>query len=315
MPEILPADQLHTTQWRDLRRTGIGSSDILACIGQHPYRTAGALWADKVHAIDPPETPAMRDGRDAEPMVAERWARIHGYDLAVTGLWQHPDHPHHLASPDRLIGDDGGLEIKTGGHHAAAEWRNGPSPLAAAQAQWCMHVTARKWWYTTFWTYGEPLVTWRVERDDDLIAYYADAADRMWEHIESGEPPRRADFGEEKTGGAAAAFPVSTPEIVEATPEDIETIETLQEVKDQIKAMERAKVDLEELIKERMGDAEAIVTYSVDGARDLATWRSHDRRSVQVEALREAAPELVARFTTTHPARRLLIPSPSPDKA
>lgn len=52
------------------------------------------------------------------------------------------------ASPDSLIGDDGGLEIKTALRHIQIErlQRGGLPPEHKAQVQGCLWITKRQWW-------------------------------------------------------------------------------------------------------------------------------------------------------------------------
>ena len=47
-------------QWLAYRRTGLGGSDAGAIMGVSPYKSAYAVWADKLGALPPTE--------DSEPM-------------------------------------------------------------------------------------------------------------------------------------------------------------------------------------------------------------------------------------------------------
>lgn len=74
-------------------------------------------------------------------------------------------------SPDSLIGEDGGLEIKVALPHIQIK-RLQADELPdehRAQVQGCMWVCERKWWDFVSYCPKLPLLVVRVERDDDYI--------------------------------------------------------------------------------------------------------------------------------------------------
>ncbi len=75
-------------------------------------------------------------------------------------------------SPDSLIGDDGGLEIKSAAAHIQIErLQDGVLPPEhKAQVQGGMWVCQRKWWdFVSYCPKLPPLIV-RVERDEQYIA-------------------------------------------------------------------------------------------------------------------------------------------------
>lgn len=76
------------------------------------------------------------------------------------------------ASPDALIGDRGGLEIKTRAPHLMIETilKGEMPPEHMAQVQGCMMVCEREWWdFAAYWP-RLPLFSKRIERDEAYIA-------------------------------------------------------------------------------------------------------------------------------------------------
>ena len=75
-------------------------------------------------------------------------------------------------SPDSLLGDDGGLEIKTALGHIQIErlQRNALPSEHRAQVQGSLWVTGRKWWSFVSYSPDLPLMHVRVERDEAYIA-------------------------------------------------------------------------------------------------------------------------------------------------
>ena len=75
------------------------------------------------------------------------------------------------ASPDSLIGDDGGLEIRTALAHIQVDrLLNGTLPPEhKAQVQGNLWVSGRKWWDFCSYSPKLPMFTLRVERDEEYI--------------------------------------------------------------------------------------------------------------------------------------------------
>jgi len=88
-------------------------------------------------------------------------------------------------SPDSLIGDEGGLEIKTALPHIQVErLLRGELPAEhRAQVQGNLWVTERKWWDFVSYCPRLPLLVVRVERDEEYIAKISKAVDAFNEEL------------------------------------------------------------------------------------------------------------------------------------
>lgn len=91
------------------------------------------------------------------------------------------------ASPDSLLGTDGGLEIKTalGAIQIERLLRGSLPPEHRAQVQGSMWVAERPWWEFVSYAPGLPLLIVRVERDETYIAELAKAVDAFNEELDS----------------------------------------------------------------------------------------------------------------------------------
>ena len=80
-------------------------------------------------------------------------------------------------SPDSLIGDNGGLEIKTALPHIQIERleKNELPSEHRAQVQGSIWIAEREWWDFVSFCPGLPLLVIRVHRDDGYIATLAGA--------------------------------------------------------------------------------------------------------------------------------------------
>ena len=122
------------------------------------------------------ESAAMQHGTDTEPFARMHYESRTGNIVSETGFLHHPTIKRVGGSPDGLVDEDGGLEIKcpfNSANHLAC-FLNGMPEDHMAQIQGLMWITGRKWW--DFVSYDprlpEPLDMYveRIERDEKYIA-------------------------------------------------------------------------------------------------------------------------------------------------
>lgn len=91
------------------------------------------------------------------------------------------------ASPDSLVGDNGGLEIKTALPHIQIDRleRDRLPPEHKAQVQGNLWLSEREWWdFVSYWP-KLPILTVRVYRDEEYIKTMADEIDRFNDELAS----------------------------------------------------------------------------------------------------------------------------------
>jgi hypothetical protein len=114
---------------------------------------------------------AMILGTEREPEARADYEFITGNKVDQFGFIL-DDSQSYGCSPDGLIGDDGGLEVKCPAQTTqAGYWRDKQSGVKKyyQQIQGCMWVTGRKWW--DFFSYHPdmPHVLVRVDRNEEYI--------------------------------------------------------------------------------------------------------------------------------------------------
>ena len=114
---------------------------------------------------------AMILGTEREPEARADYEFITGNKVDQFGFIL-DDSQSYGCSPDGLIGDDGGLEVKCPAQTTqAGYWRDKQSGVKKyyQQIQGCMWVTGRKWW--DFFSYHPdmPHVLVRVKRNEEYI--------------------------------------------------------------------------------------------------------------------------------------------------
>ena len=115
-------------------------------------------------------TDAMQRGIDLEPFARDKYQDITLNPVTQVGFCLH-DEIAAGASPDGLVNNDGGLEIKCPMPHNHVEYLSGgklPSKYFQ-QVQGCLWITGRDWWdFMSYHPQMKPLIV-RVERDEDFI--------------------------------------------------------------------------------------------------------------------------------------------------
>lgn len=119
---------------------------------------------------------AMQWGTETEPHAADAYSFRTGLDLDVCGFYDHPTIPMSGASPDRLVGSDGLVEIKCPltSTHIDTLLDDSVDSRYVLQMQWQMACTGRQWCDFVSFDPRLPerlrLFIKRVPRDNDRIA-------------------------------------------------------------------------------------------------------------------------------------------------
>lgn len=317
MPNIIKPD--NHGAWLEARKGGIGSSEIATIVGLNAYESAYELWLRKTGRTEPKETTALMEmGHDMEPAVASAFARHTGRSVLASSegdwLYQDEEHPHRLASPDRLywIDDNGVKKGKTSkGNQAILECKstqitidpNNIPDYWYCQLQWQMGVGEHLKGSIAWITRGRDFGYVDVEFDPAFFAYLCQQADDFWHNfvLADVEPPLTSGSDVLKKYLHHTEDKVAT-----ASNETVERYTKLVALKDQIKALEEERDQLESEIKIEMLDAERLVTTS---GELIATWRtSKPRETFDKKALAKDHPELIPLYTKVgEPSRTFLL--------
>lgn len=140
-----------------------------------------AIWNTVVERMtgEPSEGPggfALQWGSDVEEFAREAFELETGKSVNQVGLIVHPTYPFVGGSPDGLIGEDEGLELKCPKSSSVhlERFLSGVPSMYIPQIQGCMWVTGRKKWYFASYDPRMPpshqLLIIPVDRDDEMIA-------------------------------------------------------------------------------------------------------------------------------------------------
>lgn len=284
-------------EWLKARRAGIGGSDAAAVCGISRYRSPIDVFLDKT-SDDPPakeDNLQMKVGRGLEAFVAELWEEETGKKCQRrNAILQHDDYDFMLANIDRwVVGENAGLEIKTGSSYVKDQWEGGKIPPEyELQCHHYMAVTGADRWYIACLIGNHDFVTRVIERDEDTIRYLIEVERIFWEHnvVEKNMP---APDGSE---ASAQALKMVYPEAEEGTTVDLDfltdDLDRLIEVKGMIKKLDDEKSQLEQKIEGFMGEAETAWI----GMKKV-TWKNRAGRvTIDSKALQASEPQIFAKY-------------------
>lgn len=122
----------------------------------------------------------MQTGTEREPIARALYEAYSGNFVDEVGFCLHDTLPCGV-SPDGLIDQDGGLEIKCPKASTHAQYLSLPAEPSAytAQIQGCMWVTGRAWWdfvsYHPDFPENAQLIVRKIKRDEAYIAKLGEA--------------------------------------------------------------------------------------------------------------------------------------------
>ena len=134
MKRLISTLNLSKEDWLRYRKCGITGTDAGAILGLNPYRSAFQIYHDKISdTTENIDNEAMRQGRDLEDYVAQRFTEATGLKVRrANAIYQSEEHPLLLADFDRLI---------VGRKPGWSARQSRPSPQISGQMAKSLHIT------------------------------------------------------------------------------------------------------------------------------------------------------------------------------
>lgn len=301
--EVIEEYRVNGTQaredWLEERRGGIGGSEVSVLAGLDDYgRTPLDVYRSKVYRIDTPDNPTLKSGRMLEPVVGAHVEEALGRALInPNGIIWDKGEKIFFATPDRLLGSDTVVELKTTRLYideCKLSW--------FLQAQWYMGVTQRDKAIIAWLIQGVDFDYINVQRNESIIADLRDVARIFWDnHVAPKLPPSPISSAD-----AANLFPNHiSGKSLEVDGELYDAVAELNSTKDAIAELKEKKDQLETKIKIAMKDSE-LLTYN---GRKITTWRkAKDGEVFDKEGFKADHPDLWKKYQIKKTgSRRLLV--------
>lgn len=159
-------------EWLDLRKTGIGGSEVAAICGFSKWTSPYTLWCQKTGKVsgEIPMNDAMEWGTRLEPVIIDKFSDNHP-ELTIhrdVGTWHHPDRRFQVTNPDAIFetedGELGILEIKTAMYED--DWRDGIPRYYETQVQWYMQTFGLKKAYVAVLFHGNSYQEYEIAANE-----------------------------------------------------------------------------------------------------------------------------------------------------
>lgn len=318
-------------EFLELRRQGIGGSDIACLVGQNPYKTAFELWHDKIQAqdkeVDPDAEERMYWGIELEKLIAERYAKEKGVRVQrVNKQLHHYRYPIAMANIDRAVVADGTrarwddkqhkligcerlLEIKTANAFAqnSDDWGEpGTDEIPIHywyQVQWYMGITDVHTCDLAVLFGGQKFRIYTINFEPEIFNELVVIADKWWnKHVLTRTAPSPNDETEAKLKWKK---PKAGKEMIIDT-DAMELVLALQGVNEKISRLEAEKKAIRDKLIPCLEDAEVIThagekiaTYKANKDSVVTDWRS------AYESL-SPSPEHIYKYQTIKQGARVL---------
>lgn len=159
-------------EWLELRKTGIGGSEVAAICGFSKWTSPYTLWCQKVGIISDTIAPnsAMEWGTRLEPVIMDKFEDAHP-ELSIyrdIGTWHHQSRRWQVTNPDGIFetasGELGVIEVKTAMYED--DWKNGVPRYYETQVQWYLQTFGLDKAYVVVLFHGNSYVEYEVFAND-----------------------------------------------------------------------------------------------------------------------------------------------------
>lgn len=292
-------------QFLEERRKGLGGSDVAAVLGLDKYTSPAQLYLDKTGTVETEETPAMRRGNFLEPAVIEAYChklqptkveqQVH-HAVGKNG-WQRGNQDARITMPDgrKINGEVKTIRKTVRRQQWGDPWTDQVPDRTLCQGYWYAQLDDAAVTHVIACVIPDDpdevmglsaaevvsiseIEVFEVRRNKDNEKMIKDAASKFWwDHVVATIPPP-ATLG---TGDHADLWPGHVPEkFIVADAETIELIELYEKVKGDAKVLTESAKQLNERLKIKLQDNEAIVNAQ---GTPLVTAKMQERKAHTVK--------------------------------
>ncbi len=291
-------------EWLEMRRSGIGGSDVAAIVGLSKWRTPTDVYNSKIEAPVDNDNASMEWGRRLEPVIREKYAEAVGMSVDTPPfLFRHQEHKFMIADVDGIRADGRIVEIKTA--RTQQGWgEDGTDEIPdyyKTQVQHYMTVLGATSCDVAVLIGASDFRIYTIEHDPELEELLIDAENEFWnEHVVPQVPPPPVTLDEMKV-----AFPVSKKAAVECTDDIWEHVEKLALVTDQLDELKEQEKKHKAAIQAAMGEADTLSHLG----QIVATWKSAKAVArFDSASLKSAMPDIYNQFMKVGaPTRRFIL--------
>lgn len=281
---------------------GVGCSELAIALGVSSYETAYALWERKVgRAFNKPSTLAMRLGVPLEPIIKALYEERTGRKLRRNRKkFVHPTLPLIGHLDYEVVGEQVLVDAKSslsfgGRNRYGADGSDELPPEHILQGNGYMMLRGWKEIDFAVLMIGPEFRIFTLKADPEIQAMIEEGLAQFWSHVVNDTPPELTTLDD-----AARRFPTAFNGGISADPKIAGLLAAYRGVKQEIKDKEAQADAYELIIKEAMGEAEALLD---DQDKPLCTWKNSVRSSLDTTRLKNELPMIAEQYLKTTQSR------------
>ena len=305
---LVSTENLSTEEWLRWRQKGIGGSDVAPILGISKWSSAIDIWLSKTNQKrdEVVENEAMTWGKILEPVIRDRFREVTGRKvIEVHAILQNEEHPFMIADIDGLTTDDNGepaiLECKCVSEFKRSEWETDIPVYYRTQVEHYLAVTGLSIAYVAALIGGNTFVIREVHADKEMQAMLMAVEADFWRKVVNMERPE-PDASDACKNLLDSIYRGGISEQVVLPDEALEYLDMYIEAC----AMEDSAKERKQLasnnLKEIMGDYN---TAKCQGY--TVSWKPVTSERLDTKALKEAEPEIYAKFVKSSTSRRFSV--------
>lgn len=303
MKRVVKLDDLTREDFLEIRRSGIGASEVAGVMGLSPWQTPLSIYVEKVEGLeDQEESLQMELGLELEPFLQRKFTQWLQKNEGVVimpaqeetpfeptfeekYMYAHDDYPFIRCTPDDMFihPEDGlvGVEYKTSSEYMKDEWGEDEVPTQYyLQVQANLFVTGCDKWYLAYLIGNRKFDVIVIKRNEEVIEKIKNACVEFWTECIEKEIPPAPTGADIDFNALKAIYPEGEGEVV--MPE-------LEEVYDELKRYEEQRGEIEEHINKckqeimsAMQDKEVLIFGEKENGRPKkATWKKTEDKPVK----------------------------------
>jgi len=271
----------------EIRRKGLGGSDIAPILGLDHYRDGFTIWAEKKGHAGPtlPPTLSQKIGIELQSGLLAIYGFMTGHEVQeVDETFSLAEQPWMVFSPDGLCTDERrGVDAKVVSGQWCNEWGEDASDIPYSvqlQAAWYMACLGYPAWDIIALVAGHPRI-YSLTRDRELESMMVARAKEWWDRFIVGDERPSIGGGDGAARWLERTFPThKRPDMRIATEQEIMLLEDYTRIRLLQKNCERQRDELESQLKFAVGAREGLAwsggKFTWRKARDskITDWQS-----------------------------------------
>lgn len=293
--------------WLNVRKTGIGGSDVGTILGVNKWKSPIQLYFEKIGEVKEPvlDNEYIYWGNVLEDVVAQEFNKRTGKKVRrVNKMFRHPKYNFMIANIDRsVVGEEALLECKTTSEFNKGKWEDDEIPSTyLAQVQHYLAVTGYKKAYIAVLIGGNRFLWKEIERDEELIKLLIDKEKDFWERYILGDEIPDMDGSDATTEFLKHKYHESLDNEKILNSEIETTIEALNAIKAEEKEIKTLKQKYENEIKAILGNDERGMSKNFK-----VSWKMQNKTSFDKNSFEKDYPDLANKYTKESKYRVLRI--------